>query len=529
MAKDNSNAILAEMQQKGAKGTFDALKTERDNYTQRAEKCATYTIPLAFPKESDSGSTSYETPYNSVGARGVNNLASKLLLALLPPSQPFFRLGLDAESKAKLEATQDDATKEALEYGFSMMEQSMMRYIESISFRPTLFDALKQLIISGNALLFLPPKEGGVKCYHLRDYVVERDGIGNVLQIVTVDTVSKATIAEDLLQYLESSDTAEFAEKVEIYTHVFRVSKGSEGDFEWNSYQEINGKVIEGSEQTFPANKTPWIPIRFFKRDGESYGRSFIDDYLGDLISLENLSKAIVDISMLCAKVIFLVSPSCQTNIRELAKCDNGAFVKGKLEDIVPVQIQKTTDLQVCQATAQQIESRLSYCFLLNSAVQRNGERVTAEEIRYVAGELEDTLGGVYSLLSQEMQLPLIRCVFNQMQSLGMLPNDANIGENVDPTVITGLDALGRGADLQKLTEVISLIVQFPEGLSMLNYNGLFSRIFASAGIDAGGLVKTPEEAQADINQAQADQQAIEGANNVAQEQAIQEMQQQGQ
>ncbi|WP_416142518.1 portal protein [Escherichia coli] len=44
-----------------------------------------------------------------------------------------------------------------------------------------------------------------------------------------------------------------------------------------------------------------------------------------------------------------------------------------------------------------------------NSAVQRTGERVTAEEIRYVASELEDTLGGVYSILSQELQLPLVR------------------------------------------------------------------------------------------------------------------------
>ena len=519
MAKDTSSNVLAEMQELGAEGTFNRLKTERDNYTQRAEKCATYTIPLAFPKESDSGSTSYETPYNSVGARGVNNLASKLLLALLPPSQPFFRLGLDDESKSKLDNSGDSETKEVIEYGLSMMEQAMMRYIESISFRPTLFDALKQLIITGNALLFLPPKEGGVKCYHLRDYVVERDGTGNVLQMVTVDTLSRGSLPEGLLQYVENSDTADFSQKVSVYTHIFRVPTGD--SFEWQSYQELGGKVIEGSEQTFPFNKTPWIPIRFFKRDGESYGRSFIDDYLGDLISLENLSKAIVDISMLCAKVIFLVNPSCQTNIRELAKCDNGAFVRGKLEDIVPVQIQKTSDLQVCQATASQIEARLSYCFLLNSAVQRSGERVTAEEIRYVAGELEDTLGGVYSLLSQEMQLPLIRCVFNQMQSLGLLPENANIGENIEPTVITGLDALGRGADLQKLTEVVSLITQFPDGMNMLNFNGLFSRIFTSAGIDAGGLVKTPEQAQADINQAQTDQTAIQGAGEVASKAAM--------
>ena len=124
-------------------------------------------------------------------------------------------------------------------------------------------------------------------------------------------------------------------------------------------------------------------------------------------------------------------------------------------------------------------------------------------------------------MLSQEMQLPLIRCIFNQMQSLGLLPENANIGENIEPTVITGLDALGRGADLQKLTEVVSLITQFPDGMNMLNFNGLFSRIFTSAGIDAGGLVKTPEQAQADINQAQADQTAIQGAGEVASKAAM--------
>ena len=67
-------------------------------------------------------------------------------------------------------------------------------------------------------------------------------------------------------------------------------------------------------------------------------------------------------------------------------------------------------------------------------------------------------------MLSQELQIPLVNCIFNQMQSMSMLPTDANIGENIEPTIITGLDALGRGADLQKLVEVTQLIVQFPEG-----------------------------------------------------------------
>ena len=88
---------------------------------------------------------------------------------------------------------------------------------------------------------------------------------------------------------------------------------------------------------------------------------------------------------MISAKVLYLVSPSSQTNIRALSKAANGAFVRGRQEDIVPMQLNKQMDMQTVFTTAQQIESRLSYAFLLNSAVQRNGERVTAEEIRYVA------------------------------------------------------------------------------------------------------------------------------------------------
>ena len=475
----------------GAKTLFDRLATDRDNYTQRAEKNATYTIPQLFPKESDDGGTAYETPYNSVGARGLNNLASKLLLSLLPPGQPFFRLGLDSESTQKLNASGDDQMKDNIEYGLSMMESAMMKYMESISLRPTLFEAIKQLIIAGNALLFLPPAEGGIKCYHLRDYVVQRDGIGNVIQLVARDTVSRGTLPEELQSAMQqSTGDVDLSEKVQVYTHVYRV----ENDH-WESYQEIEGEIIAGTEQQYPLNKSPWIPVRFAKKDNEAYGRSFVEDYLGDLISLENLSKAIVDMSMISAKVMFLVSPSSQTNIRALSKAENGAFVRGRQEDIVPMQLNKQMDMQTVLTTAQQIESRLSYAFLLNSAVQRSGERVTAEEIRYVAGELEDTLGGVYSLLSQEMQIPLVSCIFNQMQSSGMLPTwDESIAQ-IEPTIITGLDALGRGHDLSNLTQAIGLIAQLGEqAFSSINLNNLIMRIFTSSQIDATGLVKSPEE-----------------------------------
>ena len=47
------------------------------------------------------------------------------------------------------------------------------------------------------------------------------------------------------------------------------------------------------------------------------------------------------------------------------------------------------------------IEQRLSYAFLLNASVIRDSERTTAEEVRMTAQELQDSLGGIYGVLSQ--------------------------------------------------------------------------------------------------------------------------------
>lgn len=352
-----------------AKAVYDKLTQDREDYTRRAEECAKYTIPRLFPREYDDGGTDYPTPYNSVGARGVNNLASKLLLALLPPNQPFFRFGLDEESMAMLQESGDDQMKDTIELGLSMLENAVVKYMEANSLRPTLSEAIKQLIVAGNALLFLPPKEGGVKCYKLRDYVVQRDGTGNVLQIVAKDSLTRASLPDYVSKFLNdhrpvTNEDSKPSEKVFIYTHTYL-----EGN-KWKSYQEIDGFKIPKSEQTYPKDKLPWMPIRFSKIDGENYGRSFVEDFLGDLRSLEVLSKSIVDLSKIAAKVVYLVNPSCQTNIQALAKARNGAYVKGRIDDVVPVQLNKSADMQVTMSTSANIEQRLSFCFLLNSAVQ---------------------------------------------------------------------------------------------------------------------------------------------------------------
>lgn len=495
----------------GAKAVYDRLANDRAPYITRAENNATYTVPSVFPKESDNGSTNYSTPYQSVGARGLNNLASKLLLAMFPVGEPFFKLNINEFS---LKQVGDQEVIQQAQIGLSLVERVAMRYIEGAGFRPTVFELAKQLLVSGNGLLYIPPGEQKVKLYKLQAYVVERDTLGSVIQTVTKDTMSAITLPKETQEAIGVDLQNDPAAKVDVYTHCY---KDIESD-NWLSYQEIDGILVEGTQNTFPAGASPWIPVRLYKVDGESYGRSFIEEYLGDLVSLENLSKSIVEFAQAASKVLFLVEPQGQTSARRLTKAPNGGFVAGRKGDISVFQLEKYNDFQVAKSTADGIESRLGFAFLLNSAVQRSGERVTAEEIRYVANELEATLGGVYSVLSGEFQKPLVERLLVDLQLTRKIPDLPT--EAVEPTVITGLDAIGRGQDLEKLMTFVNAsapAMQFVQG--NINWDNFVLRVAEASGIDTTGLLLTPAERQQAQQQqalAQAQQAAAVSAGQAA-------------
>lgn len=491
----------------GAKAVYDALKNDRNSYETRAENCAQYTIPSLFPKDSDNASTDYTTPWQSVGARGLNNLASKLMLALFP-MQTWMKLTI-SEFEAKQLINQPEELAKVDE-GLSMVERILMNYIETNSYRVTLFETLKQLIVAGNALLYIPEPEGSynpMKLYRLSSYVVQRDARGNVLQIVTLDKTAFASLPEDIRSKMSGGEEHKGDELIEVYTHIYLDEES--GDY--LKYEEIDGEEVEGTDAQYPIDACPYIPVRMVRIDGESYGRSYCEEYLGDLRSLENLYEAIVKMSMISAKVIGLVNPAGITQVRRLTKAQTGDFVSGRKQDIEFLQLEKQADFSVSSSVAQQLEGRLSFAFMLNSAVQRTGDRVTAEEIRYVASELEDTLGGVYSILSQELQLPMVRVLLKQLQATNEIPELPQ--EAVEPTISTGMEALGRGQDLDKLERTIAAWSALAplEGDPDLNLSVIKLRIANAIGIDTAGILLTDEQKQA-LMQEQAQQTAMQSA-----------------
>lgn len=483
------------MEEQTAGGRYRALETKRDPFLQRARDAAKLTIPSLMPPDGHNGTSKLHTPFQGLGARGLNNLASKLLLALMPPNSPFFRLAVDDYTLEKL--TQQEGMRGQVEEALGKIERAVMSEIEAKALRVSVNEGLKQLLCAGNVLLYLS-EDGGLKVYRLDRYVVSRDPMGNVLEIIVKETVAPEALPKELREKLKDADKSGKEKTLELFTRVYR-----EGG-KWVVYQEVKGERVEGSDGTYPLDKSPWLALRLTKIDGEDYGRGYVEEYYGDLRSLEALTQAIVEGSAAAAKVLFLVNPNGVTEQRTLTESPNGAVRTGVAEDVSVLQVQKFADFRIAFETISNIEQRLSFAFLLNTAVQRGGERVTAEEIRYMAGELEDALGGVYSILSQELQFPLVqRLLFSleRQQKIPTLPKGV-----VKPTITTGLEALGRGHDLNKLDVLLqgAMATIGPEQVSRyLIVSEYLTRRGTALGIDMKGLVRSEEEIQQQLAEEQ--------------------------
>jgi hypothetical protein len=347
------------------------------------------------------------------------------------------------------------------------------------------------------------PKKGPMRVFTLDNYVVVRDASGNIIELLTMERVSPVALPESVRALIPEHDPQKNEHDVELYTWV-RLT-----DDNWESHQEINDIVIPESKGTYPKDRLPYIPLRWNVIDGEDYGRGYVEDYLGDLYSLEGLSKAIVEFAAASARVLITVKPGSPVTQRQIAKAPSGSTIAANRDDIGVLQLEKFADFRVAQQTVEDISKRLSFAFLLNTAVQRSGERVTAEEIRYIAMELESALGGTYSVLSQELQLKFLRRIEYLMQQAGELPKLPK--EFAEPTIITGLEALGRGQDLAKFRNLFAVINEFgPQVaqrlLARLNDGELLDRVFAASTIDSEGLIKTEEQMMQEMQQQQLQQ-----------------------
>lgn len=500
-------------QKTGIEGRFQELDNKRTGLLDRARECSRLTIPSILPPNNTDDNDILPTPYQSVGARGVNNLSSKLLMTLLPPNQPFFKLSI-GDDKLTDEFKRN---RSKLEEGFRNIENKVRNEIDKRKIRASMFRSFKDLIISGNSVIKLTKDE--LIPYRFDNYVVQRDPSGNVSEIIVKEAIVFQALPEDIQAQIIHENKNQYddpAEKlrdeiVALYTQCTLQKPGS-----WKVIQEAEAtkvKQINYTDKNFPFLVLRWAS------DGGHYGRGLIEEYLGDLKSLESLTKSLVDGSILAARWIQMVSASSGIDPEDFASAENGAVFVGTADQVSTVTTEKARDMNWVMQQATVIEQRLVKDFLLVEGIQRDAERVTAHEIQVMSQELEAALGGIYTLFASEFQAEFAKLILKQLEDKNELPPIVSKGwEYLDVQIVTGMEALGRGQEFRKLTMFFQTVAHVPETLQYVNMHEYIKRLAVALNIDEG-LVKSEKQLQTE-QQAQMEQEiALEQARHQQQQQ----------
>jgi len=487
-----------------ARSRYEQLKPRREPFLLRAREFSKLTLPSLYPSEGmRNGEYQFEA-YQGLGARGVINLSSRLLLALLPAGQSLFRFTVPPEVLVK---TEDMSIPKDIELGFTKAERLVSSEIERSGWRQPTNLLLQLMMVGGSAAEYLTP-ENTLRIFRLDQFVVVRDTAGNLTEAVLEEKVSPLALPPELQKSIPPKLLEDPTAQVEVYTWLTLGPSGV-----WKRHQEILDKRIAGTEGTYKVNpynfyRWSWIPE-------EDYGRGKIEEHYADLRSLEGLEKAVLEGSAMAARNIITVRPNATGgNLKQrITKARNGDVIIANPEDLSMLRFDNVAGMQIVSQHLTVKTQEVAAAFLLNSAMRRDAERVTAYELQLMAEELEGTLGGVYSMLSQDMQRSRIQRLLMQMQDSGKLPEWPE--GTVEPVITTGLEALGRQRDLVRVKTAGEFVASLgPEAQEYVKLPVLLARAFAA--LEMPDAIRTDEEVSARHQQREMAAAAATSAGNVA-------------
>jgi hypothetical protein len=461
---------------------YQSLVGDRSSFKERGESYSRKTLPYILPSTISSGAQNMHG-YQGIGAEAVNHLSNKIVSTLFPVVEPFFSLKFDDEAEEKIEASGADRSE--LDVGLNKIVDMAIIQMNNLKLRPSLVTKIKHLIITGNACLVFTDR--GVKLLGLNKYVVKRDPQGNLLKLITHEKVSYLSLPADLkllVRVQKVTKDKDENEVLDLYTgyclqedETFTITQAV------GEYEAI--KPITGIK---PDN-LPAVVGRWNATSGEDYGRGLVEDHSGDFHVLEFLSEARAKGAATMMDVKYLVRPGSLTDVDTLNKAGTGEFVQGMEDDISVLQLDKYADGRLIQDVMSEYQERIQRAFLMVNAAVRDSERTTAFEIQKVANELDLSLGGIYSTLSVEVQKPVaVNLLAKVDQKL--------VGGKFNPSIQTGIEALGRSRELEKIaqySEMMALPASWAEPIQKrIDWTKYSNMISSNIALDTSFLI--PEE-----------------------------------
>lgn len=492
---------------------YTKMATDRTAYENRAEQYAEWTIPYIFPREGYEGELSLDKDWESIGAQALNNLTNKIMMALFSPARPFFKMEGQGSAVADL-ASELGVDETEVENMFSRAERQVMRNLARKGMRNALFRVIRQLLVVGNCLLYNPPGSNKPIVYTLRNYVVKRGKDGTPIRIIIKEKHEFGRFSQEEQEGIQEVTRTSYKDDDEVSLYTDIVLDGDK--YSINQYADDYLLTKSKDKQvTQDKDKLRYMALSWNLENGFDYGHGHVEEYSGELNTTQSMSQCLAEAGAIMSEFKNLVNPNGVADVEELNNSPNGAYVWGLPDDITVPTSNKAPDLQFVAGLKDSAETRLGRGFLMNSAVTRNAERVTAEEIRQQAQELETSLGGVYTHLAEELQYGL---AIQELEDIELAELD-----NVEPVIITGLDALSRGSEHEQymlFLNDISILNNVPDDVrAIMKLRGALTTMATGRGVEYENSIKTEDEIAEDNERLRQQQQEA-----IAQDAAAQQM-----
>lgn len=477
-------------------GHWMALDGKKGDLLERCEQYARWTVPSIFPTDDNARTDNPEESEKgnvAIGARLVNHLSHRIVDTMFPNDKPFFAVTLTPEAKRKFFAEAEPEEKEALDEGLIEAENAAMRELNLTSYRPVAVNAVSLQIVTGNALIYRMPN-GDRVVYSIRDYAVGREIGGRVREVMLRDCKQFGMLDGDMQNQIEAATkkkgkSFKYDTDVELYTYYWW-----EGG-KWHMRQAVDEVEIEEAKTSYKEADFPCLVLAWNLGRGDHYGRGLVEDYSVSFHNIDVMTEAMIDLIGVAADIKFLVNDMSSFDVDAWNNAKRGEYVPGKEGDISVPQYKFAVEVQFIGEAIAKLERELAQAFLLSSAGVRDAERVTAEEIRFFAREIESAFGGLYSRLALDWQRKEAEYLLSQIDFQTYLPSG---DEAFETTVVTGLESLSREGKLDALRIAIAdlqMLDAVPQEIrEAFNPLKFAAFIFRNRGVDAEDFLFTQDE-----------------------------------
>lgn len=462
----------------------------------------------------------------------IENFNAKLQKTLFPDNRAFFAFNAPEEAKIQSGADKTEINRN-LETAISAI-MTLLRDKGIYSILPKIFE---NGTVIGNGLVFLGyKKEDMAQFISPADFVWRRTASGIVKEIIVREVIALEDITDkklrevleneigyDLERYkTETNNLSTLPRSIQKYTYIYLEENGTQVISQYVGKFKVGKEIRRSNKEPIFLPLCPELPLK------AQYGIGKVKGAVSSILQIRSASKTWARHNSLISDLKIGVAPSAANAIKAMAKQRTSNHVV--LNDAKDMQLMPwgNVNMSSVEMSYENAKQDLSRIFLMQQGVTRQAERVTAEEIRRNAEELNAAHSNLISAYEIQLQEPLVRYALYHLD----IENDAgdkikDALEDLDVKLLTGTEAIGRVSQSDNVTTMLqeaSLLGGVPEPiLRHLKVNNILNILSQGRGLPTDEVVKSKKELQAEQEAAQEAQ-----AQAMAQEQTTNALANQG-